>query len=243
MIEEHIKRQILQHIKLEYPNEACGIVTIEAGKERFHSCTNLAENPLEDFMMNPKDYYRISKKGDIKYIVHSHPNGTPTPSVLDHAACDVMGEDWLIVSYPNIHWKELKSKNKKPDLIGRQFMYGLLDCFTLVEDYYREACDIILKVPQWNKDNGYEWDFWEKGKNYYVENYEVNGFKRIEDGSLKLHDAILMNIRAPISNHCAIYIGDNKILHHLVSRLSCREMYGQHYRQFTTHVLRHEKYC
>jgi len=52
-----------------------------------------------------------------------------------------------------------------------------------------------------------------------------------------------MNIRAPISNHCAIYIGDNKILHHLVSRLSCREMYGQHYRQFTTHVLRHEKYC
>ena len=118
-----------------------------------------------------------------------------------------------------------------------------MDCFTLVEDYYRDVCDIILKVPQWNKDNGYEWDFWEKGKNYYIDNYETNGFKRITDGSLKLHDSLLMNIRSPISNHCAIYIGNDKILHHLSGRLSCREMYGSYYRQYTTHVIRHEKYC
>jgi len=216
---------------------------IEEGKEKYYHCRNLAENSMEDFAIDPKDYYKISRKGDVKYIVHSHPNTNTTPSVLDHAACDVMGEDWLIVSYPKIEWREVKSKNKKPDFIGRQFIYGLLDCFTLVEDYYQEMCDIILKVPQWNKDNGYEWDFWEKGKNYYIDNYEVNGFKRITDGSLKLHDALLMNIRSPISNHCAIYIGDNKILHHLVSRLSCREVYGDYYRQYTTHILRHEKYC
>ena len=42
MIQEQIKEQILEHVKVEYPNEACGIVTIEAGKEKFHSCTNLA---------------------------------------------------------------------------------------------------------------------------------------------------------------------------------------------------------
>ena len=67
MIAEHIKNQILEHVKVEYPNEACGIVTIEAGKEKFHSCTNLAENPLEDFMLNPKDYYRISEKHKTRY--------------------------------------------------------------------------------------------------------------------------------------------------------------------------------
>ena len=242
-MDNKLKEEILFHIKSEYPKEACGLIAVVDGKEKYYPCTNLAENKYEDFMLNPKDYYRVSKEGDIIYVIHSHPNESASPSKSDQTACDVMGINWWIVSYPEVQWHEVISANKKPGLIGRQFIYGLLDCFTLVEDYYREVCNIVLKVPQWNKDNGYEWDFWEKGKNYYVDNYEVNGFKRITDGSLKPHDALLMNIRSPISNHCAIYLGDNRILHHLVSRLSCRDQYGQHYRQYTTHTLRHEKYC
>ena len=243
MINERLERQILNHVKVEYPKEACGVIILKKGKEKYIPCKNLAENAHDDFVLNPKDYYKATKEGDVVKIVHSHPNGTCSPSSLDQIACDTLGIDWLIVSYPNVQWNEVKSANKKPDLIGRSFAYGILDCFTLVEDYYRDVCDIILKVPQWNKDNGYEWDFWEKGKNYYIDNYETNGFKRITDGSLKLHDSLLMNIRSPISNHCAIFIGNDKILHHLSGRLSCREMYGSYYRQYTTHVIRHEKYC
>jgi len=242
MINETLKEEILSHVKADYPKEACGLVIIESGKEKYIPCNNLAKDAYEDFVLDPKDFYKASKRGDVVKVVHSHPNGTCSPSTLDQSACDALGIDWLIVSYPNIQWNEIKSSGKKPDLVGRKFAYGILDCFTLVEDYYRDVCDIILKVPQWNKDNGYEWEFWDQGKNYYVDNYEVNGFKRVTDGTLKPHDSILMNIRAPISNHCAIYIGNDKILHHLAGRLSCREMYGQYYRQYTTHVIRHEKY-
>jgi len=241
-MDNKLKEEVLFHVKSEYPKEACGLIAIVKGKEKYYPCTNLAENKYEDFVMNPVDYYRVSKEGDVQSVIHSHPNESASPSKLDQTACDVMGINWWIVSYPNVEWCEVISANKKPGFIGRQFVYGILDCFTLVEDYYRDI-GINLKVPQWNKDNGYEWDFWEKGKNYYIDNYKTNGFKQITDGSLKANDALLMNIRSPISNHCAIYIGDNRILHHLAGRLSCRDQYGQYYRQYTTHTLRHEQYC
>ena len=236
MIEERLQKQILNHVKIEYPKEACGLIILKKGRHQYIPCTNLAENKYEDFVLNPKDYYKASKEGDIVNVVHSHPDGTCSPSPLDQAACDAMGKNWWIVSYPKVEWNELTSAGKKPDLIGRNFAYGILDCYTLLQDYYKIHCDLNLN------DYEHEWEFWEKGQHLYTENYEKEGFIRVTDGSLQEHDIILMNIRSNITNHAGIYIGDNKILHHLAGRLSCRDMYGQYYRQYTTHVIRHEKY-
>ena len=117
MINERLERQILNHVKVEYPKEACGVIIIKKGKEKYIPCKNLAENAHDDFVLNPKDYYKATKEGDVVKIVHSHPNGTCSPSSLDQAACDALGINWLIVSYPNIAWNEVKSANKKPDLV------------------------------------------------------------------------------------------------------------------------------
>ena len=51
-------------------------------------------------------------------------------------------------------------------------------------------------------------------------------------------DVLLMIIGANVPNHGAVYVGDNAIEHHLYGRLSSREVYGQFYRERTTHVLR-----
>jgi proteasome lid subunit RPN8/RPN11 len=236
MISEKLQTEILTHVKAEYPKEACGLIVIIKGKERYIPCTNLAENVYDDFILDPKDYYKASKMGDVINVIHSHPNGTATPSILDQSACDAMGKNWWIVSYPEIEWRELTSAGKKPDLIGRNFAYGILDCYTLLQDYFKINCNLILR------DYEHEWEFWEKGQHLYTENFEKEGFIRVTDGSLKLHDIVLMNIRSNITNHAGIYLGNEKILHHLAGRLSCREMYGSYYRQYTTHTIRHEKY-
>ena len=236
MISEKLQTEILTHVKAEYPKEAGGLIVIIKGKERYIPCTNLAENVYDDFILDPKDYYKASKMGDVINVIHSHPNGTATPSILDQSACDAMGKNWWIVSYPEIEWRELTSAGKKPDLIGRNFAYGILDCYTLLQDYFKINCDLILR------DYEHEWEFWEKGQHLYTENFEKEGFIRVTDGSLKLHDIVLMNIRSNITNHAGIYLGNEKILHHLAGRLSCREMYGSYYRQYTTHTIRHEKY-
>ena len=236
MISEKLQTEILTHVKAEYPKEACGLIVIIKGKERYIPCTKLAENVYDDFILDPKDYYKASKMGDVINVIHSHPNGTATPSILDQSACDAMGKIWWIVSYPEIEWRELTSAGKKPDLIGRNFAYGILDCYTLLQDYFKINCDLILR------DYEHEWEFWEKGQHLYTENFEKEGFIRVTDGSLQLHDIVLMNIRSNITNHAGIYLGNEKILHHLAGRLSCREMYGSYYRQYTTHTIRHEKY-
>ena len=236
MISEKLQTDILIHVKTEYPKEACGLIVIIKGKERYIPCNNLAENAYDDFILDPKDYYKASKMGDIINVIHSLPDATATPSVLDQSACDAMGKNWWIVSYPEIEWRELTSAGKKPDLIGRNFAYGILDCYTLLQDYFKINCDLILR------DYEHEWEFWEKGQHLYTENFEKEGFIRVTDGSLQLHDIVLMNIRSNITNHAGIYLGNDKILHHLAGRLSCREMYGSYYRQYTTHTIRHEKY-
>ena len=50
--------------------------------------------------------------------------------------------------------------------------------------------------------------------------------KRVEDGPL-VGDALLFSIRgAGVPNHCAVYIGGGRVLHHLPGRLSREEDLG-----------------
>jgi cell wall-associated NlpC family hydrolase len=51
-----------------------------------------------------------------------------------------------------------------------------------------------------------------------------------------------MHIVSPVPNHVAIYIGDNKILHHVQGRLSSRDVYGSYYQKVTAKILRHENH-
>ena len=63
----------------------------------------------------------------------------------------------------------------------------------------------------------------------------------IDATELRAHDVILMRIRAEVPNHGAIYLGDNRILQHLMDKLSSRTMYGGWYQRCTTHILRHRQ--
>ena len=100
------------------------------------------------------------------------------------------------------------------DLLGRPFVYGIYDCFTILKDYY-ETHGINIYPYE------YEWEFWEKGKNLYLENFEKEGFKKVTDGSLQTNDLILMALNSEITNHAGIYVGRGKMLHHAPNRLSC----------------------
>ena len=42
-------------------------------------------------------------------------------------------------------------------------------------------------------------------------------------------------------NHAGVYLGDGLIGHHLYGRLSSKDVYGQFYRERTTHIMRHRK--
>jgi len=52
---------------------------------------------------------------------------------------------------------------------------------------------------------------------------------------------VMMQISAPVTNHAAIYLGDNTILHHNFGNLSARVPYGKYYRDRTVRVVRHKE--
>lgn len=96
---------------------------------------------------------------------------------------------------------------------GRPFIHGIFDCYTLVRDYYKRNFNIFLPT---NIQRNWEW--WNKGENLYLENAKDCSFEEAED--IKKYDVLLMKINSPVPNHAAIYIGDNKILHHMSGRFS-----------------------
>lgn len=232
---ETILEEIKEHIIDSQPNEACGLAVLRKGRVRYFPCENHAENPINDFVIDPKEYRDVAAEGDIIGVIHSHNDYLPiTPSPLDIAACDRLGVDWYIFNL-NGEYKKLRSSNEKMDLIGRPFVFGAYDCFTIIKDYFTEL-DINIS------DYQYEWNFWEKGKNLYMENYLNEDFEQVTDGSLKIHDVILMALNSEITNHAGIYVGNNRILHHAPNRLSCRDNYAGIWQQITRIVLRHKNY-
>ena len=214
----------------EYPRECCGLVVVVRGKRRYVPCRNLAGNN-EHFVLDPADYARAEDMGEIVAVAHSHPNIPPVPSDADRVGCERSGLPWLIMNWPTGAWNVLEPSGYKAPLIGREFQHGILDCFSLIQDYYREVAGIALDTP----DRADEW--WLKGDNLYLDNYAAWGFTPVD--TPRLHDVLLMQVASPVPNHGAIWLGDGNILHHQMGRLSSRDVYGGWYRKIHTHTLRH----
>ena len=228
---EAVEQEIFEYIGNKIPEEACGIVGIRKGRMKFYPTENQAFDKLNDFVIDPKDYRDINAECDIVGIVHSHPHGDLEPSPLDRAACDRLGIPWYI--FNTEEYIKLDSKNEILPLIGRPFVFGAYDCYTIIKDYF-DTIGIHIREYQ------YEWEFWERGQNLYVEHYEKEGFKKVTDGSLKPNDVILMALNSEVTNHAGVYMGNFKMLHHAPSRLSCRDNYNGIWRNITRMVVRHE---
>lgn len=224
----------IQHAKDSYPRESCGFFYVRKGRIRYEPVVNQSAES-DKFMVSPEDYLRVEALGEIIALVHSHPDGEAAPSVADQQAHSVSGLDWVIVALNGDNGDEvthciMPAVTDKPPLMGRVFLHGVTDCYTFVRDWYAE---LGIALPDFARTD----NWWENGENLYLENFAKAGFEQVaepQDG-----DVLLMTIGSSVPNHGAIYCGD-AIEHHLYGRLSCREVYGQFYRDRTTHVLRHK---
>lgn len=97
---------------------------------------------------------------------------------------------------------------------GKPYVYGVSDCFTLIKKYYKE--ELNISIP----DYEYSEEWWKKGQSLYLENMKNAGFEKIKIENIKPNDILLIKIQTKEPCHAAIYLGDEKILHHVVNRLS-----------------------
>lgn len=231
---EFVLDEVVTHINNELPKEACGLLAVVKGRPKFFPCENKSETPLTDFVIDPYDYRKIAEEADVVAVIHSHPYEKPEPSIMDRAACNRLGKPWYIFGLDDEYVK-IEPEEEEFDLVGRPFVFGVYDCFTIIRDYYKPLGINLF-------DYTYEWEFWEKGKNLYIENFESEGFVKVTDNSLQPHDAILMALNSKITNHAGIYVGKFRMLHHAPNRLSCRDNYTGMWKKITRVVVRHEKF-
>ncbi len=118
---------------------------------------------------------------------------------------------------------------------GRIFKYEKSHCYDLARDWFLNELGIAL--PDFDRGED-EW--WIKGENRFVDYFPQAGFYQTNE-TPRRGNLLLMRIMSPVTNHCAVYVGNNYILHHLYGRLSCRDIYGSFFRRSTTHILRHHE--
>jgi proteasome lid subunit RPN8/RPN11 len=139
--------EIQQHFEKEYPREGCGIIGIVKGKKRWFPCRNIAEDK-DDFIMSSEDYFNVVKKCDVLAIVHSHPDSSNKASNSDIDYCNALGIPYWIFSYPDMELNIVEPKTLKSPLIGREYEFGVQDCFEAMRDYLKsEGIETPETVP------------------------------------------------------------------------------------------------
>ncbi len=209
--------KIKKHFDNEYPKEACGILAVVKGKKEWFPVKNIAEEN-NNFIMDSDEYIKLMISTDIVGIVHNHINEDPEPSQTDIDQCNALGIPYYIFSYPDMDLKVLQPENNLTDLYGREYKFGIADCFEAMRDYLIKQ-NITIPSRALFEDNWYK-----KGLDYFCPDVIKNwGGQEIDLSDLKENDVLIFRVQEETNNHCGVYIGNDIFYHHAINRLSCRE--------------------
>lgn len=224
-----------------YPNESCGLIVHTADDELYVACENSHGKPTEHFRLSGEQFAEAEELGEVKAVVHSHPNASGQPSHADRVQCELSELPWHILSVGMVDGEPdfgpvgyCEPCGFEAPLEGRQFAHGTLDCFTLFKDFlWREYG---IRVSEYERED----DWWDNGQELYsMDRLNAEGFFLIADEP-KRGDIILMNVRSKVPNHAGVYLGNGEMLHHLHGRLSRRENYGGYWAERTCYIVRHK---
>jgi proteasome lid subunit RPN8/RPN11 len=235
LLTDELRLAMIEHAGREQPRECCGLLVRDPDGGTLHylpARNTLQAEGQDRFRMDPEDYAAAEDFGQVLAVVHSHPNASANPSMADRVMCERSGLPWLVVGWPSGVIKGVAPEGWQAPYVGREFSHGVLDCYTLIQDWFLR--ELAVELPDFERED----DWWTKGQDLYMDNFEKAGFVRVE-GEPRRHDMIVMQVKSDKANHGAVYLGDGKMLHHLHGRPSCEDVYGGYWLHHTAALLRH----
>lgn len=228
-----------------YPREACGFVIGKGKKPFFMPAINKASGN-DQFVIDHTSYALAEDEGEILAIWHSHPDTDGTASQADLAGCEATELPWLISPITKgdggfIHGdiNVIQPSGFRMPYVGRPYIFGTFDCYSLLVDFYRREYDIRLdgfhnlRIDQW----------WRRGYDILEDHWRAQGFVPVTNGTFKEGDALTFAMDSEVANHVAVYVTGDIMLHHLVNRLSRQETMGPYWMGRLKHHLRHISKC
>ncbi len=121
-------------------------------------------------------------------------------------------------------------------LVGRKWNYGVNDCWTMIQDYYKL---LGISLPDHERPT----DLATLTESMYLERMPQMGFHQIDLNRRRTNDVLIMQIMTQTPMHAAVFLlderGNEKILHNKKDSISSIEQFGLYYRQSTVAVFRY----
>src|SRR5574344_1559537 len=134
-----LKKAIRSHAEECFPRECCGVIV----NDQYIACRNIAENDHQ-FEIHHKDLAKAEDLGEIQAYVHSHPNASARASEIDLIQIELHEKPWVICAYPDIEFQVYEPCGYKAPLVGRNYIHGIQDCYSIVRDFYERELGISL---------------------------------------------------------------------------------------------------
>lgn len=222
LLSDELWNEIKPVFSRAFPREA--IVAIWPNGE-WRELANAGATPTQEFRLTHEDHASLLKRKPALFL-HSHPNGSPEPSDLDSLNQLATGWTWGIVcvtgnaagqvydvAYPEIWGPDAPVLPYE----GRQYLWGVRDCVTLVTDFYARDRGVQLeRVPRLRNPNPLDGKQADPFRHWPAK----MGFKPIERHERRPGDLAVMFWNSPVANHCAVYLGEGSYLHQLINRCS-----------------------
>lgn len=238
-LENEILSDIREHCYSKSHEESCGIVYEhkDSKNQKIFRCPNTAEDPQDMFRIDPLSFLECLELGEPICIYHSHPTGG------EMSAYDLANSNGHAIPYIMLNLESNNfyySDNSLTKFLGREFKYALNDCFSIVEDYYKEILGIDFKGKciRTTEDQDFRKDF-----NIIDEGPLALGFEKVCLNSLsELQKYDLLVFR--LSNkprHIGLSLSQSFFLHQMAERLSCVELLSEAYQKRIQYIWRHKE--
>jgi proteasome lid subunit RPN8/RPN11 len=219
---------------MDYPRECCGLIVRTGGhKQKIMRCRNISTEPEHHFLMHPADFRAAEQEGELLAYYHSHYEEGPEANEADKTVSEAQKLPCIIYSVTADLWSVYFPCGWRAKLEGRPFFHGILDCYTLVRDYYDEV--LSIKLDDFHRED----DWWKTGEqSLYLEHAHSQGFVQVRP-PIHMHDVLLIYWLASVPNHAAVYCEPDMILHHPPGHVSGKVAYGGFYHEHTHGIYRY----
>jgi proteasome lid subunit RPN8/RPN11 len=238
-----IKKSIKDLSIKKTPQEICGFIYFDEREYKFdtYHCKNRAENKKNNFIISPQDYLNCQKLGKIVACYHSHCDDHLEFSEMDKNNSNLYRINYILYNTKHDYFNFYSPGTSNNPYIGRPFLLGRSDCFTLMKEYALKEEKINIEFP---KDLAYPKHL-EDIKDLYENNFKKQGFLKLDKFTkLEKSDGIMMkfaSVSDEFPTHAAVYIGNGLILHQPFNSFSCVNIYDNFFKKHTDYVLRYKE--